>query len=73
MEIVRAQVTPDLVRALAQASGLRAGPQQIEDLVPHVQAGLDASARLEDVDLSEAEPTFFLRPSLLRRERPNAR
>jgi hypothetical protein len=65
MDEVRLQVTPDVARALLQAGGLRPTPARVGELVPHVQAGLDASARLEVIDLFGAEPTFFLRTSLL--------
>ncbi|MDR7419241.1 MAG: hypothetical protein QN178_10065 [Armatimonadota bacterium] len=65
MDEARVVVTPEVVRVLAQVSGLFLPPDRAGALVPHVQVGLDASARLEAVPTGAVEPTFFLRPTLL--------
>ncbi len=57
-EPVRPEATPDLVAALARASGMPLSRERCEAMVPFLSGLLDGCARLATVDLEGVEPVF---------------
>lgn len=60
----KVQMTPELVRALAQYAGTQLPEERVEDIAASLQGLADALDSVEDARLRDVEPAFIqpLRP-----------
>lgn len=55
------EVSKETLKAIARLSGIELTDQRLEEIAPQIQQALDSLARLNELNLGDAEPANIFR------------